>query len=90
MAYYYGGPLKDTAYVKFTKRGIRGISKKKPSLRAGEYAFKIELAVPEIFFKDKDFLLAKIVLDEKDILQPNLKVTTVAHGDKTMKNIVIE
>lgn len=75
--------MRDSCWLIFTKRGLRGASKGKrtrygdrerPALKAGEYAVRISVNVPDKVFEDRPIPEATITIPPEAVIEPVVTV----------------
>ena len=66
--------MKDTIYMTFDQNGVKGqLRKTPPTLRAGEYACRIDVTVDDKYFK-RIIPIAKMELDGKFLIEPQIEL----------------
>jgi len=83
--------MEDSAFIKFNSKGMKAISKKKPTLGPGEFAFIVNLNVPDGFFEYENAMTVDIKLDKEDIITPKMKVKKGGvFGGGKLHNLIVE
>lgn len=65
--------MKDIIYLTFDKLGVKSMRKTLPSLRAGEYAVRLDIGVSDKYFK-RIIPIAKMELDDEYIIEPKVEL----------------
>ena len=66
--------MKDSIYITFDRSGVKGtLRKTPPTLRAGEYACRIDVTVDDKYFK-RIIPIAKMELDDKFLIEPKVEL----------------
>lgn len=66
--------MKDTIYITFDARGVKGsVRKTPPMLRAGEYGCRLDVTVDDKYF-ERIIPVAKLELDDKFLIEPKIEL----------------
>lgn len=65
--------MKTTCYVVFSKNGVIGTRRGRPSLRSGEFAFRLTVEVPDRYFAAETPDVSVLVPD-RAIITPTVTV----------------
>lgn len=79
--------MNDSAYLIFNKKGIvrlakggRTWSRKRPALKAGEYAVLVRVIVPQRYFDERSLPSATLNIPEELILEPSVTMEAEPAG----------
>lgn len=77
--------MKDSIYITISKNGITGYRKTIPSLRAGEYAVRIDLTVDDKYFK-RVIPIAGVEINDKHLIEPKIVVEPIEQEEDLIKD----
>jgi hypothetical protein len=65
--------MKDDVYLIITKRGVKKLTKRMPTLGAHEYACKLTVSIPDSYF-NRPMTKVLLTLDEQQIIEPDVQI----------------